>query len=57
MSQVVSIGFTPPEFTSGGTATGAAMPDIPAIRKAVRDALKKPPAKTDPRTIGGGACY
>ena len=57
MSQVVSIGFTPPEFTSGGTATGAAMPDIPAIRTAVRDALKKPPAKTDPRTIGGGACY
>jgi LCP family protein required for cell wall assembly len=56
MSQVVSIGFTPPEFTSGGTATGAAMPDIPAIRQAVRDALKKPPAKADPRTIGGGAC-
>ncbi len=57
MSQVVSIGFTPPEFTSGGTATGAAMPDIPAIRQAVRDALKKPPAKSDPRTIGGGACF
>jgi LCP family protein required for cell wall assembly len=57
MSQVVSIGFTPPEFTSGGTETGAAMPDIPAIRKAVRDALKKAPAKNDPRTIGGGACF
>ncbi len=57
MGQVVSIGFTPPEFTSGGTATGAAMPDIPAIRKAVRDALKKAPAKSDPRTIGGGACF
>ncbi len=56
MSQVVSIGFTPPEFTSGGTETGAAMPDIPAIRKAVKDALKKAPGKSDPRTIGGGAC-
>ena len=33
------------------------MPDIPAIRKAVRDALKKAPAKSDPRTIGGGACF
>ena len=57
MSQVVSIGFTPPEFTSGVTATGASMPDIPAIRKAVRDTIKKPPAKSDPRTIGGGACF
>jgi hypothetical protein len=56
MSRVVSIGFVPPEFTSGVTATGASMPDIPAIRQAVRDALRKPPAPTDPRTIGGGAC-
>ncbi len=57
MGQVVSIGFTPPEFTSGVTAAGKNMPDIPAIRKAVRDALEKAPAKSDPRTIGGGACF
>lgn len=57
MSQVVSIGFTPPDYTSGVTETGAAMPDVPAIRAAVRDALRKAPAKNDPRTIGGGACY
>ncbi|MDX6377438.1 MAG: polyisoprenyl-teichoic acid--peptidoglycan teichoic acid transferase [Gaiellaceae bacterium] len=56
MSRVVSIGFTPPDFTSGVTAAGKDMPDIPAIRAAVRDALTKAPAKTDPRTIGGGAC-
>jgi LCP family protein required for cell wall assembly len=56
MSRVVSIGFTPPEFTSGVTKQGKDMPDVPAIRKAVRDALAAPPAKTDPRTIGGGAC-
>lgn len=57
MGQVVSIGFTPPEFTSGVTTAGKDMPDIPAIRKAVRDALRKAPAKSDPRTIGGGACF
>ena len=56
LSQVVSIGFTPPGFTSGVTERGAAMPDVPAIRQAVRDALGKAPATSDPRTIGGGAC-
>jgi LCP family protein required for cell wall assembly len=55
-SQVISIGFVPPRFTSGATATGAAMPDVPAIRAAVRDALHGKAPKNDPTTIGGGAC-
>jgi polyisoprenyl-teichoic acid--peptidoglycan teichoic acid transferase len=56
MNQTVSIGFTPPQFTAGLTGGGAAMPDVPAIRRAVKDAIRRPPGKNDPRTIGGGAC-
>ncbi len=56
MNQTVSIGFTPPQFTAGVTKRGAAMPDVPAIRRAVKDAIRRPPEPGDPRTIGGGAC-
>jgi hypothetical protein len=51
-NQVISIGFVPPQFRSGVTATGVAMPDVPAVR----DALQGQAPANDRPTTGGGAC-
>jgi LCP family protein required for cell wall assembly len=53
--RVVSLGFTPPAYTSGFVGPGYPVPDIPAIRAATRTAISGAGAR-GARSLGGEVC-
>jgi len=53
---VVSLGFTPPAYTAGWSGPGYPVPDIPAIRAAVRRLLAEPSAVRSAEDLGGEVC-
>jgi polyisoprenyl-teichoic acid--peptidoglycan teichoic acid transferase len=53
--RVLSLGFTPPAYTSGFVGPGYPVPDIPAIRAATRTAISGAVAR-GARNLGGEVC-
>ena len=54
--RIVSLGFTPPAYTSGWIGPGYPVPDIPAIRAAVRRVTAPRGAAAAGRSLGGETC-
>jgi polyisoprenyl-teichoic acid--peptidoglycan teichoic acid transferase len=53
--RVLSLGFTPPDYTTGFVGPGYPVPDIPAIRAATRTAISGAAAR-GARNLGGEVC-
>jgi LCP family protein required for cell wall assembly len=53
--RVLSLGFTPPDYTTGFVGPGYPVPDIPAIRAATRTAISGAVAR-GARNLGGEVC-